>query len=103
MEYFEFKQSYKRRKKVTSRRRVPDFCDRYKIDIGIYNLENRRFLPRSVKQKDKCLHTDKNHYCVLWKETRQDSLLNRIKEIDRNLKSVKNIKNEIIFETMISL
>ena len=34
-----------------TRCRIPEFCKRYKIDIGIYDLNSKRILPRSVKQK----------------------------------------------------
>ena len=51
MEFFEFKQSYKRR----SRYRIPEFCERYKIDIGLYNLNSEKILPGYVKQRDKSL------------------------------------------------
>ena len=52
MEFFEFIQSYKRRPNVMNRCRIPDFCNRYKIDIGIYDLNSERILPRTVKQRD---------------------------------------------------
>ena len=52
-EYFEFIKSYKRRPNVMSRCRIPEFCNRYKIDIGIYDLNKQRILPRTVKQRDK--------------------------------------------------
>ena len=64
-EYFEFIKSYKRRKNVMPRCRIPEFCKRYKIDIGIYDLNNGRILPRTVKQKNICVYIHKNHYCVI--------------------------------------
>ena len=36
----------------------------------------------------------KNHYCVIWKKNRKDSLLNGVNEIERNFKYVKNKINE---------
>ena len=57
MEYFEFIQSYKRRTNVMTRCRVPEFCERYKIDIGIYDPKSKRIFPRTViKQRDICVH-----------------------------------------------
>ena len=44
-EYFEFIKSYKRRPNVMARCRIPEFCKRYKIDIGIYDLNSKRILP----------------------------------------------------------
>ena len=93
-EYFEFIQSYKRRTNVMTRSRIPEFCNRYKIDIGIYDLNSGRILPRTVKQRNKCVYIHKNHYCVIWKKNRKDSLLNGVKEVDENFKYVKNKINE---------
>ena len=94
IEYFEFIESYKRRPNVMSRCRIPEFCERYKIDIGIYDLNSKRILPRTVKQKNICVHIHKNHYCVIWKKNRKDSLLNGVQEIENNFKYVKNKINE---------
>ena len=94
MEYFEFIQSYKRRPNGMSRCRIPEFCNRYKIDIGIYNLKSKRILPQTVKQKNICVHIHNNHYCVIWKKNRKDSLLNGVEELDNNFKYVKNKINE---------
>ena len=59
MEYFEFIQSYKRRTKVMTRCRIPEFCDLYKIDIGIYDAKSKRIHPRNVKLRDICVHVQK--------------------------------------------
>ena len=99
IEYFEFIKSYKRRPNVMARCRIPEFCKRYKIDIGIYDLNSKRILPRTVKQKNICVHIHRNHYCVIWKKTRKDSLLNGVQEIENNFKYVKNIINEKKFKT----
>ena len=93
-EYFEFIKSYKRRPNVMTRCRIPEFCKRYKIDIGIYDVNTKRILPWTVKQKNICVYIHKNHYCVIWKTNRKDSLLNGVNEIDKNFKYVKNKINE---------
>ena len=94
IEYFEFIKSYKRRPNVMARCRIPEFCKRYKIDIGIYDLNNGRILPRTVKQKNICVYIHENHYCVIWKKNRRDSLLNGVQEIENNFKYIKNKINE---------
>ena len=94
IEFFELIQSNQRRISVMSRCRIPEFCERYKIDNGIYDPKSRRFLPRSVMQRDICLHINKCQYCVVWKKNRQDSLFNGAKGMDRNFKYDKNIINE---------
>ena len=93
-EYFEFIQSYKRRTNVMTRCRILEFCKRYKIDIGIYCLKTKRIFPQTVKQKNICVYIHNNHYCVIWKKNRKDSLLNGVDEIDKNFKYVKNKNNE---------
>ena len=70
--------------------RIPEFCKRYKIDIGIYNLNSERILPWTVKQKNICVHIHNNHYCVIWKKNRKDSLLNGVTEIEKKFKYVNN-------------
>ena len=52
MQYLEFIHSYKRRTNVMTRCRISEFCTRYKIDIGIYDLNSKRILSRNVKQKN---------------------------------------------------
>ena len=68
-EYFEFIQSYKRRTDVMTRCRIPQLCEINNIDIGVFcDLKGKRILPRSVKQRDICVHFHKNHYCVIRKK-----------------------------------
>ena len=93
MEYFEFIQSYKRRTNVMTRCRIPEFSERYKIDIGIDDRKSKRILPRNVKQRNICVYIHKNHYWVIWKKNRKDAILNVLEEIDRNFEKVKNNKN----------
>ena len=84
-----------------ARCRIPEFCKRYKIDIGIYDLNSKRILPWTVKQKNICVHIYRNHYCVIWKKNRKDSLLNGVQEIENNFKYVKNKINENILKQKI--
>ena len=101
MEYFEFIQSYQRRTNVLARCRLPEFRERYKIDIGIYDLESKRILFRTVKQKGICVHIQKNIIVLFGKKNRRDSLLDGMQEIERNFKYVKNIINENILKQRI--
>ena len=71
MEYFELIQSFKRRTNVMTRCRIPELCERYKIDFGIYDLKSKRIVPWSVKQRDVCVYIPKNHYCVIWTKIRK--------------------------------
>ena len=69
-----------------NRCRVPKFCERFKIGIGVYDPNSKRILFRSVKWRDICVYIHEHHYCVLWKKNRKDASLNGIKEIDKNFK-----------------
>ena len=58
MEYFEFKESYKSKTKVTTGCGIPKFFDRCKIVIGIYGRKSKRILSGTVKQRH--VHIQKN-------------------------------------------
>ena len=94
MEYLEFIQSYKKRTNVITRCRIPEFCQRDKIDVGRYDPKSKRKLPRIVKQREKCVHIHKNHYCVIWKKNRKDALQNGVEVVEKNFKYVENKINE---------
>ena len=66
MECFDFIQSYKRRTIVMIRCRIPELCERYKIDIGIYDPKSKRVLPKTVKQRDICVNIHKKKKMVLF-------------------------------------
>ena len=85
MEYFQTIQSYKKETNVTTRCRIPKFCERHKVDIDIYDLKSKRVLPRSVKQRDKCLYIQKNHNCIFWKASRRNVLPNGVEEIEKKI------------------
>ena len=65
-----------------------------KKDIGMYYLENKRTLPKSVKQREVCVYLQKNHYCNIWKKNRKDGLLKGLDKTKMNSKYVKYKKNE---------
>ena len=84
-----------------TRCRIPEFCERYKIDIGNYDAKSKRILARNVEPRDKCVYILKNPYCVIWKKNRKDSLLNGLDEIGKNFKYVKSNINENIIKQRI--
>ena len=61
-EYFEVIQSDKRITNVMTRWIIPEFCERYKLDSGLYILKSKRILPLTVKESDVCLHIHKNQF-----------------------------------------
>ena len=64
-EFFEFIQSHKRKTNFLTRYRLPNFCERYKINVGIYDAKSKRILPRSVKEKYMFRHSIKKLLCHL--------------------------------------
>ena len=78
-----------------TRCRIPESCERYKIDIGVYDAKSKRILPRRVKQRDICVHIHKIHYCVIRKKIRKDIFLNGVEERDKIFKHVKNNKTKL--------
>ena len=72
-----------------ARCRLPKICEKYKIDIGIFDLKSKRCLPRSVKQRDVCAYIHENQYCDIWKNNRKDFLLSGMEQFVRKLKNVK--------------
>ena len=93
-ENFDLIRSYKRRTNVTTRCRLPKFCERYKKDTGIYDLKSKRILPSSVKERNICLYIHKNHFCVFWKKNRNEFLVNGREDMARNFIHVENKMNE---------
>ena len=79
-----------------TRCRIPDLCDRYRIDIGLYGPKSKRILLRSIKDRNICLHIHKNHYSVVWKKNRKGSLLNGVEEMERNFTYNKKRQTKII-------
>ena len=92
MEYIEFLSSDKRRSNVMTRCTTPEIWERFKIDIGIYDLKSKRNHPRSVKQREICLYFQKTITVLSGKK--REILLNGVEETEGNFKNVKNLINE---------
>ena len=89
-EYYTFLKSFKRQTDVMLKARVSLFCKRVGIDIGFWSREDRRIMPRSCTERSKCLYLHKQHYCVIWKNTDNDSLINAAKEVEDNFQYIRN-------------
>ena len=81
-EYFEFIANEDRRRNVMTTARIQPFVTKYEIDIGIFN--GKQILPKTVKERRKCLYLYKNHFCVIW----GNSLSKAVKEVEANFKFV---------------
>ena len=84
----------KRTANIMTRCRVTDFCERFKIDIGIFDVKIERLLPRTVNQKIYNFYMPKNLYCVHWKKNGKDLLVNGVRGMEDNFKYVKFEMNE---------
>ena len=100
-EYFTFLKSFKRQTDVMLRARIPIFCKRVGIDIGFWSREKRRIMPESCTERSKCLYLYKQHYCVIWKNTDNDSLSNAAKEVEDNFKYIRNRINNTNLKNVI--
>ena len=76
--------------------RVQPFCKKYGLDIGVHNLNIKRVLPWTVKEKNICLYLYKNHFCVIWNTNRRTSLLDGVKELENNFRYEETQKKTII-------
>ena len=81
--------------------RIPEDCQRYKVDIRINDLTSKRILPRSVKQRDRCLYYQKNNNFVICQKNGKDTLVNGVREIEAKSNYVENKKNEDNFSQRI--
>ena len=54
-------------KNIMTLAKVQPFFRIYDLDIGVYNLNSKRILPWTVKEKNNCLYFYKNHSSVTWK------------------------------------
>ena len=51
--------------------RIPEFCERYRVEIGIYDLKCKRILPMIVNERNICLNFHKHHNIVNWKKKKR--------------------------------
>ena len=80
-----------------TRCRIPEFSERYQIDIGIFDPKGKRIFSRNVKQRDMCVFVQKITI-VSFGKMRRDSSLNGVEEIDKNFNYGKYKINEKILK-----
>ena len=73
---------------------IPEFCERYKTDIGIYHVKSNRILLGSVNERSICFYIHKIDFCSIWMEFRKNILLNAVEQVERNFKDVESKINE---------
>ena len=64
--------------------RTQPFAKKYGIEIGYFN--GKEVMPRSVKERKKCLYLHNKHFCCIW----GDSLKRAVDELQTNFKLVSN-------------
>ena len=72
---------------------VPKFRERFKVESRNTTQQEKRIFPMSVKERDNCLYIQKNRYCVNWKATRKNLLVNEV-EVEAIFEDNKNKLNE---------
>ena len=77
-----------------TRCKIPEFCEKNKTDIGIYDLNSKKLLPRSGEQREVFVHIHKNHYCDIWKKIRRVGLLNGVEETGKIFEYIESKMNE---------
>ena len=88
-EYCEFIRESQRNKNIMTSAKIQPFCKKHNIDLGIYDLKQKRILPLSVTERRICLYIHENHFCVIWK-TEKTTFINAIKELEDNFEYEPN-------------
>ena len=96
-----FSESRLKETDVMLRARIPVFCKRVRIDIGFWSKEKFCIMPQSCTERNKCLYLYKHHYCVIWKNTVNNSLSNAAKEVEDNFKYIRNRINNTNLKNVI--
>ena len=86
-QYLDFISEGDRRKNVMTLARIQPFVKKNGIEIEYFN--GKEVLPRSVKERKKCLYLHNNHFCCIW----GDSLKKAVEELQVNFKLVNNFVN----------
>ena len=87
--YHDFIKNSKTTQNIMTSAKIQPFCKKYDINLGIYNINQKEILPRSVTERRLCLIIHENHFCVIWK-TKKTSFTNAIKELEDNFKYEAN-------------
>ena len=64
--------------------RVQPFCTQYELDLGVYILNNKRLLPRTVKERNIFIYLHENRFCAIWELDRETKLLDAVDEIENH-------------------
>ena len=61
-EYREFIRESQRNKNIMTSAKIQPFCKKHDINLGIYDLKQKRILPLSVTERRICLYIHENHF-----------------------------------------
>ena len=87
--YREFIRESQRNKNIMTSAKIQPFCKKHDINLGIYDLKQKRILPLSVTERRICLYIHENHFCVIWK-TEKTTFIKAIKELEDNFEYEPN-------------
>ena len=65
---------------------IQPFCEKYKPNLGVYNVKQKTILPRSATQGNICLTIHDNHFCV-FRKINQSTYPDAKKELKDNFKN----------------
>ena len=51
--------------------KIQPFCEKYKLNLGVYNVEQKTILPRSVTQRNICSYIPDKHFVLIVKSINQ--------------------------------
>ena len=92
----DFIKNSKTTKNIMTSAKIQPFCKKYNINLGVYNKNQQKILPRSITERRICLYIHENHFCLIWK-TKITTFTNAIKELEDNLKyEVNQISDNIL-------
>ena len=66
-EYRDFIKQSDRCKNIMTQAKIQPFCEKYKLNLGVYYAKQRTILPRSVTPRNICPHIHEKHFCVIRK------------------------------------
>ena len=99
-QYLDFIKESQRNKNIMTSARIQPFCTKYNINLGAYNINQPKILPRSVTERRICLFIHKNHFCVIWK-TNKTTFTDAIKELEDNFEYEPNQISDNILKQVI--
>ena len=88
-QYCDFIKESQRNKNIMTSAKIQPFCKKHNINLGVYDLKQKRILPLSIKERRICIFIHQNHFCVIWK-TVKTNFTDAIEELEKNFEYQPN-------------